>query len=152
MRHVAASFALGLLLALPAGAQQAHQHAAAPAAARTPSPAGAAVYFISPQDGETLSGPITVRFGLRGMGVAPADVERPNTGHHHLLINMTSAELRMDEGIPAHDQSRHFGGGQTEAVITLPPGTHRLQLVLGDHNHVPHQPPVISPVITITVR
>jgi hypothetical protein len=142
--------ALALALPLAAAAQAPHQHPASDA--RVASPPGAVVYIISPQNGETVSGPVTVRFGLRGMGVAPADVAWPNTGHHHLLINMTAQEIDLNAGIPAHDQSRHFGGGQTEAVITLPPGTHRLQLVLGDHNHVPHVPPVISDVITITVR
>jgi len=91
---------------------------------RTPAPAGAQVYFISPKDGEEIAGPITVRMGLKGMGVAPAGVEMKDTGHHHLLIN----------------------------VVTLPPGRHTLQLVLGDQNHIPHEPPVISPKITITVK
>jgi hypothetical protein len=119
---------------------------------RTPAPAGAAVYFIEPAPGAMLSNPVTLRFGLRGMGVAPAGVAHGNTGHHHLLINVDPATLDMGAGIPADDQHRHFGGGQTEVTLTLPPGEHRLQLLLGDHNHIPHNPPVMSEVITIRVR
>ncbi|WP_206935325.1 DUF4399 domain-containing protein [Roseococcus thiosulfatophilus] len=119
---------------------------------RTPAPAGAAVYFIEPAAGATLSNPVTLRFGLRGMGVAPAGVEHGNTGHHHLLINVDPATLDMGAGIPADDQHRHFGGGQTEVTLVLPPGEHRLQLLLGDHNHIPHNPPVMSEVITVRVR
>ena len=91
-----------------------------------------------------------VRFGLKGMGVAPAGVEKENTGHHHLLINQ-----KLEDGmnaIPADDKHRHFGGGQTEAAVTLPPGKYTLQLILGDHQHIPHNPPVQSEVITITVK
>jgi Domain of unknown function (DUF4399) len=117
---------------------------------RTPSPAGAAAYIISPQAGEHVTSPVTVKFGLSGMGVAPAGVENANTGHHHLLIDV--AELPPDNlPLPATDQIRHFGGGQTEATIELPPGRHTLQLVLGDARHVPHNPPVRSEKITITV-
>lgn len=86
------------------------------------------------------------------MGVAPANVEHANTGHHHLLINVDPATLDMGAGIPADDQHRHFGGGQTEVTLTLPPGEHRLQLLPGDHNHIPHLPPVVSEVITVRVR
>ena len=117
---------------------------------RTPSPEGARVYFISPMDGETVSGPVTVRFGLTGMGVAPAGVEAEDTGHHHLLINTDlPAE---DEPIPTDENHVHFGRGQTEAHLDLPPGQHTLQLVLGDMNHYIHLPPVISEPITITVE
>jgi hypothetical protein len=118
---------------------------------RTPAPAGAQVYFISPKDGEEITGPVTVRMGLKGMGVAPAGVELKDTGHHHLLINVVTLPP-MGENLPNDDQHRHFGNGQTEATITLPPGRHTPQLVLGDHNHIPHQPPVMSPKITITVK
>jgi len=118
---------------------------------RTPAPAGAQVYFISPKDGEEIAGPITVRMGLKGMCVAPAGVEMKDTGHHHLLINVVTLPP-MGENLPNDDQHRHFGNGQTEATITLPPGRHTLQLVLGDQNHIPHEPPVISPKITITVK
>jgi Domain of unknown function (DUF4399) len=117
---------------------------------RSPSPAGANAYIISPADGETVSSPVTVKFGLQGMGVAPAGVEMANTGHHHLLIDV--ATLPPDgQPLPATDQIRHFGGGQTETTIALPPGRHTLQLVLGDHLHIPHQPPVRSERITINV-
>jgi hypothetical protein len=117
---------------------------------RSSSPPGAELYFISPQDGATLASPVTVRFGLKGMGVAPAGLAMENTGHHHLLID---AELPpLDRPVPADAQHVHFGKGQTEAVVTLAPGAHRLQLLLGDHLHLPHDPPVVSKVITITVR
>lgn len=117
---------------------------------RTPSPPGASVYFITPTDGATVSNPITVRFGLKGMGVAPAGVEKAHTGHHHLLVDAPLPPL--DQPIPADEKSIHFGGGQTEVTITLAPGPHTLQLLMGDHNHIPHDPPVMSDVITITVR
>ena len=121
------------------------------AADRTPSPPGAAVYIISPADGATVSSPVTVQFGLKGMGVAPAGIEKDKTGHHHLLIDV--AELPpLDEPIPADDSHKHFGGGQTEVTLELPPGTHTLQLLLGDQNHIPHEPPVLSEKITITVQ
>lgn len=117
---------------------------------RSAAPAGSNVYIISPADGETVSSPVTIKFGLRGMGVAPAGVEMANTGHHHLLIDV---DPLPPEGLPlpATDQVRHFGAGQTETTVALPPGRHTLQLVLGDHLHIPHQPPVRSERITITV-
>jgi hypothetical protein len=116
---------------------------------RSPSPEGARVYIISPQDGSSQQSPLTVRFGLTGMGVAPAGVEKPKTGHHHLLINTELPELSIP--IPADEKHRHFGGGQTEVVIELSPGTHTLQLLLADRNHLPHEPPVYSKPITIEV-
>lgn len=112
---------------------------------------GARAYIISPEDGETVSSPVTVRFGLSGAGVAPAGVQREQTGHHHLLINAKQLP-DMDKPIPADDQHRHFGGGQTEVTIELSPGEHKLQLLLGDHSHVPHNPPVLSEPITIKVN
>lgn len=121
------------------------------AVAATPAPEGASVYIISPQDGEEVTSPLTVKFGLMGMGVAPAGVERPNTGHHHLLIDLATPPT-MDAAIVADAQHRHFGGGQTEAVIELTPGRHTLQLLLGDQNHVPHQAPVLSKKITVQVK
>jgi hypothetical protein len=121
-------------------------------AARTPAPDGAMVYIVTPEDGATLSNPVTVVFGLRGMGVAPAGVEHPNTGHHHLLINVDSREVDFSEPLPADDRHRHFGGGQTEVTLDLPAGTHQLWLVLGDEFHVPHDPPVVSAPITVTVE
>ena len=119
--------------------------------ARSPSPDGARVYFISPQNGDTVQSPVTVRFGLEGMGVAPAGTDRANTGHHHLLIDL--AELpATDKPLPADSRHVHFGGGQTETTIELAPGEHTLQLLLGDYSHIPHQPPVVSEKITITVK
>jgi hypothetical protein len=117
---------------------------------RSPSPPGAELYFISPQDGAVLASPVTVRFGLKGMGVAPAGIAMESTGHHHLLID--AAMPPLDRPVPADAQHVHFGRGQTETAVTLTPGTHRLQLLLGDHLHLPHDPPVVSKVITITVR
>ncbi len=117
---------------------------------RASSPPGARLYIVSPADGATVSNPVTVVFGLRGMGVAPSGVKRENTGHHHLLVD--SALPAMDAPVPADDRHLHFGGGQTETTIELAPGSHTLQLVLGDENHVPHDPPVVSETITITVR
>jgi len=117
--------------------------------ARTASPEGAAVYIVSPADGATVPTTFRVQFGLRGMGVAPAGTDKANTGHHHLLVD--------GEMVPAMDQAlgedvMHFGGGQTEAELTLEPGQHTLQLILGDKGHVPHDPPVVSEVVTITVQ
>jgi hypothetical protein len=120
------------------------------AVAQTPASGDAKLYFISPQNGETIQGPVTIRFGLTGMGVAPAGVEKEKTGHHHLLVD--TGLPKMDEPIPTDDKHRHFGGGQTEATITLPPGQHTLQLLLGDWTHIPHKPAVMSEKITITVR
>jgi hypothetical protein len=125
---------------------------AAPAAAQTPSPEGARVYFINLKDGAEVDSPFLVQFGLSGMGVAPAGVEKPNTGHHHLLIDATLTPEQLKEPIPADNNHKHFGGGQTEAMVTLPKGQHTLQLVLGDWTHIPHVPPVMSEPITITVR
>ena len=125
----------------------------APVAAQTPSPAGAKDYFINLKDGDTVNSPFLVQFGLSGMGVAPAGVEKPNTGHHHLLIDATAlTEEQMKEPIPLDDHHKHFGGGQTETMVTLPEGKHSLQLVLADWTHIPHAPPVMSEPITITVR
>lgn len=117
---------------------------------RTPAPSDAEVYIISPQDGDTVTSPVTVRFGLRGMGVAPAGVDKPDTGHHHLLIDTGPPPL--DAPIPADDNHKHFGGGQTETILELTPGKHTLQLIMGDKLHIPHEPPVMSRKITITVK
>lgn len=107
------------------------------------------VYFISPNNGDTVKSPVRIVFGLRGMGVAPAGTEVPNTGHHHLIIDAPLPPL--DENIPMDENHVHFGGGQTEASIELSPGTHTLQLLLGDLYHMPHEPAVYSKQITITV-
>lgn len=117
---------------------------------RTVAPAGAKVYFIEPKDGAEVSGPVTVKMGLVGMGIAPAGVEKEKTGHHHILVDAKLADPMVS--MPADDNNRHFGGGQTETALTLAPGKHTLQLVLGDHNHIPHNPPIVSDVITITVK
>jgi hypothetical protein len=118
---------------------------------RTPAPAGARLYIIEPQEGAVVASPVTVRFGLSGMGVAPAGVEKEATGHHHLLIDVAQMPA-LDQPLPATDHIVHFGGGQTEATIELAAGQHTLQLVLGDMSHVPHEPPVISAKIIITVE
>lgn len=117
---------------------------------RQPAPEGAGVYFIEPVDGATVQSSFKVLFGLHDMGVAPAGVNQPNTGHHHLLINSPEVDLGMP--LPTTDQVRHFGGGQTEIMLTLEPGSYTLQLVLGDYAHIPHDPPVVSETITITVE
>jgi hypothetical protein len=148
MRKIAPFCGL-LLLACPL-LLEAQDNAAAPLA-RTPAPDGALAYFLTPANGAIVTSPFTVRFGLRGMGVAPAGVTNPNTGHHHLLIDV--AELPPDNlPIPNDANHRHFGLGQTEVELTLPAGRHTLQLVLGDALHIPHQPPVRSEKITITVQ
>lgn len=117
---------------------------------RIAAPAAAKLYFISPQDGAVVKGPVTVRFGLSGMGVAPAGTAVPNTGHHHLIVDAPLPPL--DKPLPMDANHLHFGKGQTETTLNLAPGKHTLQLVLGDANHIPHQPPVVSPQITITVE
>lgn len=117
----------------------------------TAAPDGAKAYIISPTDGATLRSPVTVRFGLSGMGVAPAGVAKEHTGHHHLLVDVDTLPA-AGLPIPNDAQHRHFGGGQTETVLELAPGTHTLQLELGDANHVPFVPAVTSPRITIHVE
>jgi hypothetical protein len=122
------------------------------ALAQTAAPPGASVYFINIKDKQTVTSPFKVQFGLTGMGVAPAGVEKEKTGHHHLLIDTKLTDAEAKEPLPADKQHMHFGGGQTEAMITLPPGQHTLQMVLGDWSHVPFSPPIVSPVITVTVK
>ncbi len=117
---------------------------------KVPAPAGASLYFINLKNGDTVASPVRVQFGLRGMGVAPAGIERENTGHHHLLINVDSIDVNGP--LPMTDQIRHFGGGQTETSVELKPGTYTLQLLLADQNHIPHHPPVLSERITVTVK
>jgi hypothetical protein len=120
-------------------------------AAGTPSPENAEVFIIWPSDGAVIQGgKFWVRMGLRNMGICPKGVELPNVGHHHLLIDTDLPPF--DEPIPSDRNHLHFGAGDTEARIELPPGKHTLQLLLGDHNHTPHDPPVHSKKITITVR
>jgi hypothetical protein len=120
-------------------------------AEQTASPPGAQEYIIWPSDGAVIhGGKLWVRMGLRNMGVCPKGVAFPNTGHHHLLIDTDLPPL--DQEIPSDRNHLHFGAGETDARIELPPGKHTLQLILGDHNHVPHAPPVYSKKITITVQ
>ena len=107
------------------------------------------VYFINLEDGDELKSPFLVQFGLSGKGIAPAGIDVDNTGHHHLLINQN--EINYSMPIPSSDQHLHFGLGQTETVLNLPLGKHKLQLVLGDKFHIPHDPPLISEIIEITV-
>ena len=117
---------------------------------RTSAPENAELYFISPVDGATLSNPITVRFGLNNMGVAPAGIKYNDTGHHHLLVDIDIPPLNLP--IINDENHLHFGKGQTEATLDLPPGVRTLQLLLGDFAHIPHEPPVMSERITITVE
>ena len=119
---------------------------------RSPSPPGAEVYIIAPRDGETIHGPVTVRFGLKGMGIAPAGVKFDNTGHHHLLVDTDLSEVKLDAPLPATDKILHFGKGQTETTLTLPPGKHTLELLFADYLHVPFDPPLHSKKITIIVK
>ncbi len=116
-------------------------------------PAGdVTLYLISPYHGEVIDGPVLVRFGVRGMGVAPAGIDHPNTGHHHLLINLPLDEVDLDQPLPFTDQTRHLGGGQTEILLELEPGTYNLQALFADFRHIPFDPVVVSEVITIHVR
>jgi len=161
MRHIIVLAALlaaslqtsaGRMDTAPAQAHEpASKAAAAPALNPPLNPASAQLYFIWPYDGTVITGgKFWVRMGLRNMGIAPKGTAVPNTGHHHLLID---TELpSMTEPIPSDRNHLHFGAGETEARVELPPGTHTLQLLLGDMNHVPHKPPVLSKKITITVR
>lgn len=146
MRTIIAAMAIATL-ALPAFA-----------GGETASNPDARVYFVNLADGDSVVSPLTVVFGLSGMGVAPAGTEKDNTGHHHLLINrpaLGQGEDGADElsnGIASDENHRHFGGGQTEVTLELAPGTHTLQLVMGDLGHVPHSTPIVSEVITVTVE
>ena len=111
---------------------------------------GSSLYFVNLKNGETVSSPVLIQFGLRGMGVAPAGIEKAGTGHHHLLVDV--AELDVNAPIPTTDQHRHFGLGQTEVTLEMKPGQHTLQLQMGDQNHIPQHPVVMSERITITVK
>ncbi len=135
------------LLALVAMLSACSKPPAAPAAL----PQQDGVYLITPRDGDAVTSPVIVRFGLKGKGVAPAGVNQANTGHHHILVDETTLPP-MNAPFPSDGHHIHFGGGQTEALVTLPPGQHTLQLVLGDHLHVPLGQPWISERITITVK
>lgn len=140
-----------LALALSVAGTGAAAAADAPGLPVTKAPAGAEVYIISPKDGATVGQDVTVRFGLKAMGVAPAGVAKEHTGHHHLLVDVKDLPA-AGQPIPKDDTHIHFGGGQTETTIKLKPGTHTLQLELGDQNHVPFDPPLVSKRITIHVK
>jgi len=114
------------------------------------SPKGAKVYIIFPKDGKTVKPKFLVRFGLKKMGIAPAGIKFPNTGHHHLIVD--GAKFDMNIPLPMSDNLKHFGAGQTETFLELKPGKHTLKLVFADHLHRLHEPPVISEEITITVK
>lgn len=122
----------------------------APKLERTKAPAGAGVYFLEPKDGSTVKGPVHIVFGLTSMGVAPAGTKNPLTGHHHIVIDQELPDPTLP--IPATANIRHFGGGQTEATLELSKGKHTLQLILGDHQHLPFDPVISSTKITITVE
>ena len=121
------------------------------AATLSPAPDSAAAYIISPANGDTVTAPFTVQFGLSGMGIAPAGIDRPNTGHHHLLVDVDELPP-LTEPLQGSEQVLHYGAGQTETQLTLEPGEHTLQLVLGNYSHIPHDKPVISEKITVTVQ
>jgi hypothetical protein len=148
MRH--GRFATGLLIISIALVPVSTQIAPAQAMDRVASAPAAQVYFHYPVDGMRVPERFTVKIGLKEMGVAPAGVVKPFTGHHHLLIDTDM--VSPDQPIPSDYNHIHLGGGQTEVVLTLPQGTHTLQLLLGDHQHVAHQPPIMSKKITIYVR
>jgi hypothetical protein len=143
-------------LAGPASAQQATTPPAAPAqsaSSQSKSPEGAHSYFVNLKNGDVVTSPFKVVFGLTpNMSVAPSGVDKPNVGHHHLLIDKTLSSEEITQPITVDEQHVHFGKGQTETMVTLPPGKHTLQLVLGDWTHIPFNPPVQSEVITITVK
>ena len=119
---------------------------------RMPPASGAQVYIIAPRAGAKIHGPVTVRFGLKGMGIAPAGVKFDNTGHHHLLIDTDLGDLKLDAPLPATDKIVHFGKGQTETTVTLPPGKHTLELLFADYQHRSFDPALHSEKITITVE
>jgi hypothetical protein len=142
-----ATFAVSLVVSLALSDLAESQPA--PTGGPTPSPPGAAVYFVDLKDGATLPTKATINFGLRGMGVAPAGSDRQNSGHHHLLVDAELPPLNLP--IPNDFNHLHFGAGQTEAEITLAPGPHTLQLLLGDKDHVPHTPPLMSERVRVNV-
>jgi hypothetical protein len=155
MKAILMSVALMIVPVLAAAADTASPTpapAATPAVVPlSPSPAGASVYFVEPADGATVAQTFTVKFGLKGMTIAPAGTDQPNSGHHHLLIDV--AQLPdLKQPLPANEHIVHFGKGQTETQVTLPPGKHTLQLVFANYLHIPHDPTVISKRITVTVK
>lgn len=142
------SMCLGLLLPLSLAAGELSDSVAE---AEDPPDCPARVSFLELRDGDVVPETFEVQFVVTGMEVAPAGVETPNSGHHHLLIDLDVLPP-LDMPLPKTENIVHFGGGQTSTTLTLPPGEHTLQLLLGDHMHVPHNPPVMSPRITIIVE
>ena len=126
--------------------------AAAIAQPRASAPAGAKVYFIAPKNGAIVHNPVVVKFGLKGMTIAPAGTQADNTGHHHLLIDTDLSDVKLDAPLPATDKIVHFGKGQTETTLTLTPGKHTLELLFADYLHNSFDPPLHSKKITITVK
>ena len=133
-----------------AAAEAAPETTAAAALPRSESPADARVFFITPADGASVSNPVRIEFGIDGMDIVPAGTRQANSGHHHLLIDTGLPDMGLP--IPADDRHVHFGDGSTATEITLEPGVHSLQMLLGDYLHIPHDPPVLSEPITITVE
>jgi len=140
------------LLLAACGQQAADEPATVTPAAipQTASADGASVFFIMPADGATVSNPISIEFGIAGMDVVKAGDDQPNSGHHHLLIDTDLPDLGLP--VPADEHHIHFGDGSASTEIALPPGEHTLQMLLGDHLHIPHNPPLLSEQITITVE
>ena len=134
----------------PAVADQGVEAPAPAAMPRTPSPEGARVFFITPADGDTVSNPVQIEFGISGMSVVKAGDPTPESGHHHLIVDADLPDLGAP--IPANEQYIHFGDGSTATEITLEPGQHTLRMLLGDHLHIPHDPPIMSEPITVTVE
>ena len=148
MKRIHAGMALAAVLSIGAGLSMGT--GASAQTKQQPMPEEAKVYILWPPDGQVIRGAFWLRMGLAGAGVAPAGVEKAGTGHHHILVD---SELPpFDQPIPNDRTHLHFGLGQTEARLDLPPGRHTLQLLLGDADHVPHQPPLYSKRITVTVR
>jgi hypothetical protein len=136
--------ALFALFCAPFAAQAADAPATAPAAPHA--------FFVNIKDGDTVTSPVKIKFGITGMEIAPAGTNKPGTGHFHLLIDTTLTDEQKKFAIPKDDQHLHFGKGQTEATVTLKPGKHTLQIVMGDGNHMLHNPPVMSDIITVTAK
>lgn len=148
-KHTKLSLLALVLSTVTLSASYAHDGSSNNAIKASKSPANASVYIISPQDGATVDETFTIKFGLQGMGVSPAGFDKKNTGHHHLLVDGKKLPA-LDK--PMGGEVKHFGGGQTQTEVTLAKGKHTLQLILGDHKHMPHSPAVVSKKITVTVK
>ena len=150
-RSTLTMFSAALLTSMAVAQQPAPATATAAMSASAPAAVRAEVYVIAPKDGAHVHSPVTVRFGLKGLGIAPAGVKFDNTGHHHLLVDTDIKDVKLDAPLPATDKILHFGKGQTETELKLAPGKHTLQLLFADYLHVPLQPITTSKKITITV-